>query len=65
MIIIKNIIYQMMKNIIIYLVNKILNTKDDRYIELIIQTEEFNYIMGDLKLCDIDEYNKIMSIIKL
>ena len=53
------------ENIIIYLVNKILNTRDKSYIELIIQTNEFKYIMSDLKLRNIDEYNKIMSIIKL
>ena len=53
------------ENIIDYLINRILITEDYRYIELIIQSKEFKYIMGDLKLCDIDEYNKIMSIIKL
>jgi len=59
--------YQILKNdliidnIIDYLINSILITKDGRYIKLILGSGEFKYIMDDLKNCNIDEYNKIMS----
>ena len=59
--------YQILKNdliidnIIDYLINSILITKNIQYIKLILGSEEFKYIMDDLKNCDIDEYNKIMS----